>query len=366
MKTAKKPWYKETWFIIVAILVSPFLIAILPFLLLLSPWILLYLMWTKTNWNKPIKITISVIAWIFLLMLIVLLVVSAIFTDKISQLPSNSISWEAQLKTITKVFNFNNLYNKNLSEIIEILWKPQDSDSPSQSQINADVKIWDKTFKKEGYNLLVTYTISNSKVIDFFVSPEKTSREDWLLTKNDIKNLEEKLIFKNEQFQILPVQALKDKNYFTGIRLVPVIKGEAEVEKWLWVTRKYLIDSLKKPAIGFTFKEWVDVWGKENYTWQSWSTVVQLLWPKENLEEVWIIALLSDEYNKNMVALANIIGLANLIDTNSVNWVTDELAKVAKNPNKDYSNSKKIWKRTYEIWFTKSDYFNGFTLTIKT
>jgi hypothetical protein len=78
MKKFKKPVYKETWFIILIVLISPFLIAlliaILPLLLIVSPGILVYFMWKKTNWNKKIKIVITSILWFFILLIIMAII----------------------------------------------------------------------------------------------------------------------------------------------------------------------------------------------------------------------------------------------------------------------------------------------------
>lgn len=80
MKTTKKPWYKQTWFIVIAVVLSPFLlwitIALSPILLLLSPW-LIFLMWKKTNWSKKIKVTVTTFVWVVILVLIIGIIAGA-------------------------------------------------------------------------------------------------------------------------------------------------------------------------------------------------------------------------------------------------------------------------------------------------
>lgn len=371
MKTTKKPIYKEIWFIILIVIISPFLIAlliaVLPLLLVLSPGILIYGMWAKTNWARPTKIAISIIVWWFVLILIFAVVLSLLFGSKPQQAakPVDSISAEIKKEEeiISKIFNLDALHNKKIDEISKVFWENSKEQNPTSAQISAGVNTWSKTFRKDGYFLLVNYIINEWKVVDFFVAPEESPNSSGLLSKKEIQDIEKRITFDKTKFHIKPVQAIKDKNSFTGITFVPVV--DEQVETGLWLTRKYIMDALKKPSIWFSFEEWIAVKNQENYTWSSRWTVVQLLWPKEDLQEISMIGFLSNEPSENLITLSNIIGLWNLVDKESVDWITWEFEKITKNLSKKHTNTKKIWNRNFQITYDQNDYFNSVTLTIK-
>lgn len=125
----------------------------------------------------------------------------------------------AQQEEVVVVFDVEALYGKNINEIRVVLGKPTDGDytDPTAKQIQLGTKEWSNTFKKDKYELLVTYNVSNKEVIDFFVSTDDPSG-----ATKDTKKLEKILNIQNStNFTIEPIKTLKDPSVYTGIKVIP-------------------------------------------------------------------------------------------------------------------------------------------------
>ncbi len=136
------------------------------------------------------------------------------------------------------------------------------------------------------------------------------------------------------------------------------------VEIGIGVSRKSIIDILEKPDIGFSFSEGTPVNGQENYVGQKGGNVVQLLGKANNLSEASIIALLGVDVGENMLSLVRVVSFANIIDSNSVDWVTNEFQKITADMTKSYSNTKVFDKKLFKVSFTPSPFFNSFSLIV--
>ncbi|OGF20399.1 hypothetical protein A2Y83_02785 [Candidatus Falkowbacteria bacterium RBG_13_39_14] len=127
-----------------------------------------------------------------------------------------------QKEEVVAVFDLEALHGKSVDEIKDILGTPSSDTEPRDLQVNIksedqSAKEWDKTYKKDGYELLVSYDVASRKVIDFFVSTDDPSG----VTK-DTKKLEKILNVENSNnFMIEQVKALKDPSVYTGIKVVP-------------------------------------------------------------------------------------------------------------------------------------------------
>ena len=130
------------------------------------------------------------------------------------------------------------------------------------------------------------------------------------------------------------------------------------------LSRTDIVNVLEKPAIGFLFEKGAPVNGRENFVANKGGSVVQLIGPSENLQEVSTIALLGNDAGENMTSLAMVVGIANVIDQSSVDWISSEFEKVASNPTSEYSNSKIFGDKIFKIQFTPSDFFNSFSLVV--
>ncbi|OGH15917.1 MAG: hypothetical protein A2869_00330 [Candidatus Levybacteria bacterium RIFCSPHIGHO2_01_FULL_40_58] len=115
------------------------------------------------------------------------------------------------------VFNVPSLVGKDLDGVISVLGTPEGQD-PTAEQIRLGAKEWDKTFVKDGKELMATYTISDRKIVDFFISSEDpsgaTKDKSYLL---EIGNLNEN----DSRYKVEFVKTLKDPSLFTGVKIMP-------------------------------------------------------------------------------------------------------------------------------------------------
>lgn len=123
--------------------------------------------------------------------------------------PENKVTVEQKL-----VFDVPSLFNKNIDQVIQVLGTPESYPEPTQEQIKLGTKTWEKTFKKDGYELLVTYNISDKKITDFFVSAndeiyENRDKEKMLKLTNTQES--------NSLYSVEFVKSMKDATRFTGI-----------------------------------------------------------------------------------------------------------------------------------------------------
>ncbi len=114
-------------------------------------------------------------------------------------------------------FDVPSLVGKDLDGVIAILGEPRGQD-PTSLQIQQGVIDWDKTFIKDGKELLVTYTISNRKIIDFFISTDDpsggTSDSEALLLLGNLKQTD-------SRYRVEFVKAIGSPGSFTGVKVIP-------------------------------------------------------------------------------------------------------------------------------------------------
>lgn len=117
------------------------------------------------------------------------------------------------------VFDLEALYGKNIDEIRDILGTPLDGDQidPTALQLEMGFTEWSNSFKKDDWELLVTYNPTNKKVTDFFLSTQSSAE-----TKQDAENLKNILNVQNSNNYIFElVKAIKDPSIYTGIKVIP-------------------------------------------------------------------------------------------------------------------------------------------------
>lgn len=164
-------------------------------------------MFTKLkSWVFSHKILSAVIAFF------ALIIVSIAMTPVPPKPVTESVTKTVQEQKL--VFDVPSLFNKNIDQVISVLGTPEQYPEPTAEQIKLGTKTWEKTFKKDGFELLVTYEIQSKKVTDFFVSAN-----DDIYNKADkarmlqLTNTEEN----NSSYSVEFVKALKDTSKFTGI-----------------------------------------------------------------------------------------------------------------------------------------------------
>lgn len=137
-----------------------------------------------------------------------------------SQNSNNTVSSENNVASeqIAVVFDLEKLYGKNIDEIRTILGAPTDSDpEPSALQVQMGTDEWYNSFKKDGYELTVTFSSGTRKVKDFFLSTNDPSG----LTQYT-RTLEAQLnVTNSSHYDVQAVKALKDPSSYTGIIATP-------------------------------------------------------------------------------------------------------------------------------------------------
>lgn len=159
--------------------------------------------------NPVVKKTSTVIVVIILLI---------IFISFISG-PKQEVT-ESVKNIVSTVYDLDSLYGKNIDEIVTVLGKPLNDSEPTKLQKDSGIKEWEKSFKKDGYDLLVTYYSDTRDVKDFFISSNDPSGA----TKDYITLIEVGGIDKQSKFIVKPVNTIKDPNLYTGVIFTPVIQ----------------------------------------------------------------------------------------------------------------------------------------------
>lgn len=179
--------------------------------------------WSEmTNREKNTKIVSAVV-----ILVVILFVFGAITGNNKSTSNTQPATSSSSTKPVLKqakttpvapkyTFDIPSLLGKNIDEIRQILGAPSDGDmtEPTAEQVSLGASQWDNTFKKDGKELVVTFSPSTRKVVDFFIGTDdpsgKTTDEQHLL---DIGNLTKD----NSSYTVEPVKAIKDPSVITGV-----------------------------------------------------------------------------------------------------------------------------------------------------
>ena len=123
------------------------------------------------------------------------------------------------VQTSEPTFDIPSLVGKNIDEVKTELSDYQGkTEEPTDQQIQMGVKDWDASFVKDGKELLVTYTIADRKVKEFFIGTDDPSGK----TKDlqhflNLGNLSES----DSSYSLRFIPAIKDSTSFTGVRVEP-------------------------------------------------------------------------------------------------------------------------------------------------
>lgn len=111
------------------------------------------------------------------------------------------------------VFDIPSFVGKDIDQIVATIGKPESDTEPTKLQLENDMTEWDKTFTKDGFDLLVTYNAIDRTVKDFFLTLTSGKIEDY---KSLLKpgNLNEN----STEYIIQPVYT-KAENECTGITI---------------------------------------------------------------------------------------------------------------------------------------------------
>ncbi|OGM08140.1 hypothetical protein A2159_01870 [Candidatus Woesebacteria bacterium RBG_13_34_9] len=170
----------------------------------------------KTEDVKPKKKGLSCLS--IIVILIVFFAFLSLVIKAINHLkPIEITKQQTETQSVNPIFDVPSLIGKDLDGISAILGTPQGQD-PTKLQIQQGVKQWDKVFNKDGKELLVTYTITDKKIVDFFISTDdpsgKTTDKTHLLQLGN-------LIEYNSKYTVEFVKAIEDPSSFTGVKIIP-------------------------------------------------------------------------------------------------------------------------------------------------
>ncbi|MFZ1735709.1 MAG: hypothetical protein WAU31_02125 [Candidatus Moraniibacteriota bacterium] len=161
----------------------------------------------KTEEKRGLKIALTIMTLI--LFMIIVGVIDSIIN---SNTPPTSTTVAtttpaAPAKEVKNVFDIPSLLGKNVDGIKKVLGTPTIDTEPTKKQLSMGITDWEKSYNKDGENLLVSYDAKTRKVKDFFVSG--TDRNDLLIiggVKEDAQN-----------YTVSFVKAIVDSTKITGM-----------------------------------------------------------------------------------------------------------------------------------------------------
>lgn len=134
-------------------------------------------------------------------------------------------------KKLDILFDIPTLEGKNIDEIVKVWGIPSSNTEPTKLQLKNGVNEWDKSYKKGGYELLITYNPKTRNVIDFFIGTKDSSGK----TNNYTDLLQIANISENSKTIIVePVKTVQDPEFYTGIK----IKMKSSIDKEEAITKK--------------------------------------------------------------------------------------------------------------------------------
>ncbi|MDD3284377.1 MAG: hypothetical protein PHZ07_02170 [Patescibacteria group bacterium] len=150
--------------------------------------------------------------WFWVIVVIVIMTITNSDDNKVKKVVEPII--QEKQEDLKFTFDVPSLIGKNIDEIKIILGEPYNDSEPTELQLETGIDEWSKTFRKNNFDLLVTYNPKTKTVIDFFIptndSSGATNNTDSLLIVGNLK--------KNSlDYKVENVKAIKDPNIFTGI-----------------------------------------------------------------------------------------------------------------------------------------------------
>lgn len=110
-------------------------------------------------------------------------------------------------KEVKMVFDIPALLGKNIEGVKKVLGTPSIDTEPTKQQLSAGIIEWEKTYDKDGENLLVTYDAKTRIVKDFFLSGMEKNN---LLIIGGVKE-------NAQNYKVEFVKAIKDPSKITGM-----------------------------------------------------------------------------------------------------------------------------------------------------
>ena len=130
--------------------------------------------------------------------------------------PTKAPSGTPSEQTATAVFDVPSLVGKSLSELETTLGTPTQYSTPRPTNVDGSkVEMWEKTWSKNGYSLMVEYKLDTNEVVDLFLGADSDAVFESFKDKNNI--LKAGGMSENgDLYSVEFVKALKDPNAYTG------------------------------------------------------------------------------------------------------------------------------------------------------
>jgi len=141
--------------------------------------------------------------------------------DQSNTPPTQAVATQTPKPTeaLQYTFDIPTLVGKNIDQIkTELQPYLTKSVEPNETQIKAGVKDWDASFKKDGKEVLINYSIATKRVNDFFISTDDKSGK----TKDKKHLLELGNLMENDsRYRVEFVKVIIDPSAFTGVKVIP-------------------------------------------------------------------------------------------------------------------------------------------------
>lgn len=136
------------------------------------------------------------------------------FTSCTNRSNNNSVKEEIISNDLDVVYDIPSLKGKNIDQVIEILGIPEiDNSEPTDLQKKVGIDEWNKTYKREGYELVITYKVNSRKIIDLFVPTNDPSGK----TQNYKELMQITNTINTEGISVELVPTIVDPSSYTGI-----------------------------------------------------------------------------------------------------------------------------------------------------
>lgn len=165
--------------------------------------------------EKPAKKAIYKRWWFWVIMVVLFFAFVSAFNG--NDKPTTTANTQEAVASYT--FDVPSLLGKNVDEIKSVLGAPAIDTEPTEANLSSGLtKEWEKTFKKDGQTLLVTYRLADRSVVDFFISTPDPSG-----ATKDIEQLKKigNIKVTDTRYKIEFVKALTDKSQYTGLKITP-------------------------------------------------------------------------------------------------------------------------------------------------
>ncbi len=126
------------------------------------------------------------------------------------------------------------------------------------------------------------------------------------------------------------------------------------------ISRDSIISVMHKPEVGLIFARI----NSELYSALTDGNLAHLLGPSDDLREIMIMAIISRYEDRDLMALAMILGMANVIDNSSTAWVSNQITAAFEDIEEKYKRQKNFGQRIYKFAYSGQTEIPNVVLTV--